>query len=167
MKGTSKLLIVIGFVFVFVGVVLIFSPIRLPQTVSYDMGSGSHFGTAIGSWGKGERVVVNFTVSGGNEQIDFHIEDPTGTTIYNTSVKSRLDYEFTAELEGSYSLNFHNPESDPEKIITIAHQRMWSQGPDITLVSAGVIILFMVWIDFFKIIFPENSNDIGTQTNAF
>jgi hypothetical protein len=162
MKGTSKLLIVIGFVFVFVGMALIFSPIRIPQEIAYDLSPGSHLGTAIGSWSKGEKIVVNFTVSGGDEQIEFHIEDPTGTTIYNTTVKSRLEYEFAAELEGSYSFNFHNPQTEPEKTLTMTHQRMWSQGPDITLVSAGIIILFMVWIDFFKIIFPENRNDVYT-----
>ena len=70
-------------------------------------------------------------------------------------------------LEGSYSLNFHNPQTEPEKIINITQQRMWSQGPNITIVSAGVIILFMVGVDFFKIIFPESSNDGDTENNAF
>jgi hypothetical protein len=164
MKRTSKLVIVIGFVFVVVGLALFFSPIRLPQTTVHDMGPGpgSHFGTAFGVCGKDEKVAVNFTVSGGDEQINFHIEDPFRTTIYNETVKHRLDYTFTTEIEGSYSLNFHNLQSESGKTITITQQRIVTRGTDLTLVGAGVIIVIMVWVDFFKIVFPENKEDVDT-----
>jgi len=164
MKTTSKLLIIIGFIFIAVGLSLLFSPIRLPQTEAYYMGPGpgSHFGTGFGVWRKGEKVAVNFTVSGGDEQINFHIEDPFRTTIYNETVKHKLDYTFAAEIEGSYSLNFHNLQSDSGKTITITRQRIVTQGLDITLIGAGVIIVIMIGLGFFKIIFPEIKEDIDT-----
>jgi hypothetical protein len=164
MKKTSKLLIVIGFVFVFAGMTLYFSPIRLPQNVVYDVGPGpgSHLGMGFGVWGKGEKVAVNFTVSGGDEQIDFHIEDPLRTTIYNETVKNGLDYTFTTEIEGSYSLYFYNLQSESGKTITITHQRIVTQGLDITLIGSGVIIVIMFGLGLFKIIFPESMEDIDT-----
>jgi hypothetical protein len=107
MKNTSKLLIVIGFILIVVGLALFFSPIRMPQTAVYEMGPGSGtLGMGFGVWGEGEEVSVNFTVSGGDEQINFRIEDPSRTRIYDETVKQKLDYTFTAETEGSYSIEF-------------------------------------------------------------
>jgi hypothetical protein len=157
MKNTSKLLIAIGFILIAVGLALFFSPIRIPQTAVHDMdpGPGSHMGMGFGVWGEGEKVAVNFTVSGGDEQIDFRIEDPFRTTIYNEIVKHRLDYTFTAEIEGSYSIEFQNLQSDSGKTLTITRQRIVTRGLDLTLVGAGVIIVIMFGLGFFKIIFPE------------
>jgi hypothetical protein len=164
MKNTSKLLIVIGFVFIAVGLALFFSPIRIPQATVHDMGPGpgSHFGMGFGVWEKGEKVAVNFTVSGGDEQIEFRIEDPSRTTIYNATVKHGLDYTFTAETEGSYSLEFQNLQSESGKTITITHQRIVTRGLDLTLIGAGVIIVIMIGLGLFKIVFPENMEDIDT-----
>ena len=164
MKTTSKLLIVIGFIFIIMGLGLLFSPIRLPHTEAYYMGPGpgTHMGTGIGIWGKGDKIAVNFTVSGGDEQINFHIEDPFRTTIYNETVKQKLDYTFVAEIEGSYGLYFHNLQSESGKTITITSQRIVTQGLDITLIGAGVIIVIMIGLGFFKIIFPEIKEDIDT-----
>ncbi len=164
MKTTSKLLIVIGFIFIAVGLGLRVSPIKLPQTAAYDTGPGpgSHLGVGFGVWGKGEEVAVNFTVSGGDEQIEFSIEDPFRTTIYNETVKNGLEFTFTAEIDGSYSLNFHNLQSESGKTITITHQRIVTQGLDVTLIGAGVIIVIMFGLGFFKIIFPEIMEDVDT-----
>jgi hypothetical protein len=157
MKNTSKLLIVIGFILIVVGLALFFSPIRMPQTAVYEMGPGSGtLGMGFGVWGEGEEVSVNFTVSGGDEQINFRIEDPSRTRIYDETVKQKLDYTFTAETEGSYSIEFQTLQSDCEKIITITRQRIVTRGLDLTLVGAGVIIVIMIGLAFFKIIFPEN-----------
>lgn len=163
MKGTSKLLIVIGFVFVAVGLALFFSPIRIPQTAVHDMGPGpgSHFGMGFGVWEKGEEVAVNFTVSGGDEQIEFHMEDPFRTIIYNETVKHGLDFTFTAETEGSYSLDFQNLQSDSGKTITITRQRIVTRGLDLTLVGAGIIVI-LIGLGLFKIIFPKRMEDINT-----
>jgi hypothetical protein len=164
MKRISKLLIVIGFVFIALGLALFFSPIRISQTVVHDIGPspGSYFGMGFGVWGKGEKVAVNFIVSGGDEQIDFRIEDPFRTTIYNATVKHRLDFTFTAETEGSYSLDFQNLQGDSGKTITITRQRIVTRGLDLTLVGAGVIIVITVGLGLFKIIFPERMENIDT-----
>ena len=164
MKTTSKLLIAIGFIFIAVGLGLLFSPIRLPQTEAHYMGPGpgSHFGTGFGIWGKGDKIAVNFTVSGGDEQINFYIEDPFRTTIYNETVKHGLDFTFVAENDGSYSLNFHNLQSESGKTITITSQRIVTQGLDTTMIGAGVIIVIMFGLGLFKIIFPEIREDIDT-----
>jgi len=105
---------------------------------------------------------VNFTVSGGDEQINFHIEDPFRTTIYNETVKHGLDFTFVAENDGSYSLNFHNLQSESGKTITITSQRIVTQGLDTTMIGAGVIIVIMFGLGLFKIIFPEIREDIDT-----
>ena len=164
MKTTSKLLIVIGFIFIAVGLGLLFSPIRLPHTEAHYMGPGpgTHFGTGFGIWGKGDKIAVNFTVSGGDEQINFYIEDPFRTTIYNETVKHGLDFTFVAENDGSYSLNFHNLQSESGKTITITSQRIVTQGLDTTMIGAGVIIVIMFGLGLFKIIFPEIREDIDT-----
>jgi hypothetical protein len=156
MKNTSKLLIAIGFILVVVGLALFFSPIRMPQTVVYEMGPGSGtLGMAFGVWEKGEEVSVNFTVSGGDEQVNFRIEDPSRTTIYDEMVKQRLDYTFTAETGGSYSIKFQTLQSEYEKTITLMRQRSVTRGLDLTLVGAGGIIVIMFGLGLFKIIFPE------------
>jgi hypothetical protein len=156
MKNASKLLIAIGFILIVVGLALFFSPIRMPQTGVYEMGPGSgSMGMGFGVWEEGEEVSVNFTVSGGDEQISFRLKDPSRTTIYNDIVKQKLDYTFTAETGGSYSVEFQNIESDGEKTITITRQRIVTRGLDLTLVGAGVIIVIMFGLGFFKIIFPE------------
>jgi hypothetical protein len=156
MKNTSKLLIVIGFILIVVGLALFFSPIRIPQTAVHNMGPGSgSLGMGFGVWKKGEEVAVNFTVSGGDEQINFRIKDPSRTTIYNEIVKQRLNYTFTAETGGSYSIEFQNVQSDGEKTITITRQRIVTRGLDLTLVGAGVIIVIMFGLGLFKIIFPD------------
>ena len=161
MKNTSKLLIVIGFILIAVGLALFFSPIRMPQTGVHKMGPGSGtLGMGFGVWGKGEEVSVNFTVSGGDEQINFRIKDPSRTTIYDETVKQRLDYTFTAETGGSYSIEFQMLQSDYEKTITITCQRIVTRGLDLTLVGAGVIIVIMFGLGLFKLIFPENQEPL-------
>ena len=162
MKTSSKLLIVIGLIFIAVGLALIFSPIRRPHTEDYYTGPGGHMGMGFGSWRQGDRVAVNFTVSGGDEQIDFHIEDQLRTAIYNVTVKHGLDYTFTAENDGSYSLYFHNLQIDSGKTITITSQRIVTQGVDITLIGAGVIIVIMFGLGLFNIIFPEIRENVDT-----
>jgi hypothetical protein len=155
MKNTKKLMIIIGFVFIFAGVALRVFPVRIPQQVTHDEIHGGSMGGSLGYWGKGETVPVNITVSGGDAQVNVYIKDPTRTVIYQDTITNNLNYEFTAETGGSYGLNLEITESESAKTLTIMQQRMWSRGPDITLIIAGIIIAVMAWTDFLKIIFPE------------
>lgn len=110
-------------------------------------------------YGKSYNVI---TVSGGDEQIEFRIEDPFRTIIYNDTVKYGLDFTFTAEIEGSYSLEFQNLQSESGKTIAITRQRIVTRGLDTTLIGAGVIIVIMIGLGLFKMIFPERIKDIDT-----
>jgi hypothetical protein len=58
---------------------------------------------------EGDRTEGGFTVSGGNEEVRFYIENPSGVIIYDAGiVKTRLSRGFTAGVSGIYSLYFEN-----------------------------------------------------------
>jgi hypothetical protein len=62
---------------------------------------------------EGDRTEGGFTVSGGNEEVRFYIENPSGVIIYDAGiVKTRLEHGtgFTAGVSGIYSLYFENLE---------------------------------------------------------
>jgi len=69
---------------------------------------------------EGDRTEGGFTVSGGNEEVRFYIENPSGAIIYDAGiVKTRLSRGFTAEDSGVYSLYFENLEPLSDKVIHI------------------------------------------------
>ena len=144
---TSKLLIVIGFIFIVVGLTLYFSPIMSSHTEVYDIGigPGSDYGIAIDQV-KGKSVAVNFTVSGGDEKIDFHIEDPFHTTIYAETVINELDFDFIAEFEGRYRFVFINQQSESGKTILLHEQLTVTRGVDITITIVGVSFLILAYL---------------------
>lgn len=58
---------------------------------------------------EGDRTEGGFTVSGGNEEVRFYIENPSGVIIYDAGiVKTRLSRGFTAGVSGIYSFYFEN-----------------------------------------------------------
>ena len=76
------------------------------------------------SWylSEGDRTEGGFTVSGGNEEVRFYIENPSGAIIYDAGiVKTRLEHGtgFTAEDSGIYSLYFENLEPLSDKRIHV------------------------------------------------
>jgi hypothetical protein len=148
-------MIVIGFVFIVAGLALRVSPVRIPQKTIYDVSYGGGRITSLGYWGNGETVPVTIIVSDGDAQVKFYIYDPTGTEVYQGTTTTSMNYEFTTENVGLYKLHFEILESEDAKTVTIMKQLMWSQGPDITLIVAGIIIVFVAWTDLLKFIFPE------------
>lgn len=76
--------------------------------------------TLVLSWylQEGDRTEGGFAVSGGNEEIIFHIKNPSGVIIYNAGiVKTQLWYGFTAENSGIYSFYFENQEYSSQKLV--------------------------------------------------
>jgi len=58
---------------------------------------------------EGDRTEGGFTVSGGNEEVRFYIENPSGAIIYDAGiVKTRFSRGFTAGVSGIYSFYFEN-----------------------------------------------------------
>jgi len=69
---------------------------------------------------EGDRTEGGFTVSGGNEEVRFYIENPSGVIIYDAGiVKTRLSTGFTAGYSGIYSLYFENLEPLSDKCIHV------------------------------------------------
>jgi len=69
---------------------------------------------------EGDRTEGGFTVSGGNEEVRFYIENPSGVIIYDAGiVKTGLSTGFTAEYSGIYSLYFENLELLSDKCIHV------------------------------------------------
>ena len=71
---------------------------------------------------EGDRTEGGFTVSGGNEEVRFYIENPSGAIIYDAGiVKTRLEHGtgFTAGVSGIYSLYFENLEPLSDKRIHV------------------------------------------------
>lgn len=67
---------------------------------------------------EGDRTEGGFTVSGGNEEVRFYIENPSGAIIYDAGiVKTRLSTGFTAGVSGIYSFYFENLEPLSDKVI--------------------------------------------------
>jgi hypothetical protein len=150
MKRTAQLIILTGIVMTVLGSIIYFSPIKLPQTTDYDLEPLRAFSLTTHR-DKGERVEGYFTVLGGNDEIDFHIEDPYGTIIYDSGiVKSRKDFAFTTEFEGVYTLFFANTQTESGKTIFLTQQRNVTRGVDLVIIVVGVFFLILGLAYFYQ-----------------
>lgn len=91
---------------------------------------------------EGDRTEGGFTVSGGNEEVRFYIENPSGAIIYDAGiVKTRLSTGFTAEDSGIYSLYFENLEPLSDKRIHVRFRSPYE--PRITIFDVlGLSMMF-------------------------
>ena len=96
----------------------------------------------------GDRTEGGFTVSGGNEEIRFYIENPSGAIIHDAGiVKTRLDYGFTAGNSGIYSFYFDNQEYTSKKTVHASFRSPYEPSINrfevlgLSLMFAGSVIL--------------------------
>jgi len=147
MKRTSQLLILSGIVIMVLGLLVYFFPIKIAQNDTYEFAPLRAL-SLTQHRGKGERVEGYFTVLGGNDEIEFHIEDPYGTIIFDAGiVKSRKDFAFTTEFEGVYTLFFGNHQSNSGKTVFLTEQRtLIGEGlaSAIALIGVGILIFGFV-----------------------
>ena len=156
MKTTSKILLVIGFVFIIIGFGLFLSPVTVRHTEVYIFHGGSAgMGMGIGFWKENEIFTVNFTLPRGNTTIALQIKGPSGI-VYDEIVTESLNHSFTVETEGYYGLDLQaTSDSDSEKTMTFPRQNIVTHGIDTTLMGAGVILVVMIGLGGYRMIFPE------------
>jgi len=65
----------------------------------------------------GDHVSGRITLVGNS--INFTVSDPEGRVILNYTVSNPLDFQFTTERAGTYSLHFENWSSDEIKSVTL------------------------------------------------
>jgi len=117
-RRTSSVLMFVGMSVLISGFYLAFFWMKLRQG-HYNVEGGSVLQL---SWylQEGDRTEGGFTVSGGNEEVRFYIENPSGEIIYDARiVKTRLSSGFTAEDSGIYSLYFGNLEPLSDKRVHV------------------------------------------------
>jgi len=149
-KTTAELLIGVGIGLMILGLILYSFPIKLPDNNIYELDPLRSVSITTHR-DKGERVEGYFTVRDGNEEIEFKIEDPYGTAIYDAGiVKSRRDFCFTTEFEGVYTYFFGNYQSNSGKTIFLTEQRVFTRGLDLAIVGIGVGILILGFAGFYE-----------------
>jgi hypothetical protein len=125
------------------GSIIYFSPIKIAQNDTYEIDPLRAM-SLTQHRDKGERVEGYFTVLGGNDEIEFHIEDPYGTTIFDAGiVDNRKDFAFTTEYEGVYTLFFGNKQQESGKTVFLTVQRNVTQGVDVIIIVIGVCFLIL------------------------
>jgi len=108
-----SLLILIGATLLIIGVGFVFSSLEektVPMNPTvFDVKPGEGWVYTIYNVKKDEIVHIEFSVSGGSNDIDFYIKDPSGGYIYGPlRVYNGLSYEFKATESGNYEFVFDN-----------------------------------------------------------
>jgi len=117
-RRTSLVLMFVGMSVLVSGFYLAFFWMKLRQGY-YNVEGGAVLQLS-GYLEKGDRTEGGFTVSGGNEEVKFYVENPSGVIIYDAGiVKTGLSRGFTAGYSGIYSLYFENLEPLSDKRIHV------------------------------------------------
>jgi len=146
----AEVLTVVGIVLTVLGLLFYISPFVLISTDNYDISSGGEM-SLTRYREKSERIEGYFTVTGGNEEIEFYIEDPFGVVIHNGgTVKSRHDFALTTEHSGVYTLIFENKQQS-DKVVFLSGE-MVIIGSDASLIIAilGILFLIIGMIDIYQ-----------------
>ena len=138
----AEVLTIVGIVLTVLGLLFYISPFVLISTDNYDISpSGGMSFTQHRE--KSERIEGYFTVIGGNEEIEFYIEDPFGVIVHNGGIiKSRHDFALTTEHSGVYTLIFENKQQSG-KVVFLSSE-MVIIGSDASLIIAILGILFLI-----------------------
>ncbi|MDH5746847.1 MAG: emp24/gp25L/p24 family protein [Candidatus Bathyarchaeota archaeon] len=138
----AEALTTIGIVVTVLGLLFFTSILILTSTDDYDISPGGEM-SLTRHREKGERIEGYFTVLGGNEEIEFYVEDPFGVIIHNAGIiKSRHDFALTTEHSGVYTLFFGNKQQSG-KVVYLS-SKMMIIGPDASLAITILGILFLI-----------------------
>ncbi len=133
-------LLSVGSVIMVVGIMFYFFPIRTDQNEDWNVQALREF-TATKNCDQGHRTEAYFTIRGGNEQLRFWIKDPYGATIYDAgTVTGRLDFAFTAEHTGAYTLYFFNAQTASKTVYFTEKNDAASIGVIIALVGFLIML---------------------------
>jgi hypothetical protein len=146
----AKTLTTIGIVATVLGLLFYSSLLTLTSTDNYDILPGGEM-SLTRHYEKSERIEGHFTVQGGDEEIEFYIEDPHGVIIHDAGViKSRHDFDLTTEHSGIYTLFFGN-EQQSDKVVSLSNKTV-IMSPDVSLAITilGILFLIVGMIDIYQ-----------------
>lgn len=139
-----------GIVLTVLGLLFYTSILTLTSTDNYNVSPGGET-SLTRHREKGERIEGYLTVLGGDEEIEFYIEDPFGVIIHNAGIiKSRHDFALTTEHSGVYTLFFGNKQQT-DKVVSLS-RNMMIIGPDASLAITilGILFLTLGLIDIYR-----------------
>lgn len=116
-------LTIVGIAVIILGLFFCLNPFRVSYTRTVNI-------DPLGEWSvdsgprRGERVEGYLTVTGGDEEVWFTIEDPNGLVIDYVGVIRRIDFAFTAEYNGQYWFRVSNTQQDAAKTVSLTRQRI-------------------------------------------
>jgi len=146
----AEALATIGIVVTVLGLLFFTSILILPSTDDYDISPGGEM-SLTRHREKGERIEGHFTVLGGNEEIEFYVEDPFGVIIHDAGIiKSRHDFALTTEHSGVYTLFFGNKQQSGK--VVLLSRKMIIIGPNVSLAITilGILFLILGMIDIYQ-----------------
>jgi len=158
-------LAIVGIAVLIFGLFFLLNPLRIPHTDTINL-------DPLGEWWqyrdrqRGERVEGTLTVTGGNEEVWFAIEDPNGVTVDYVGVNRRIDFAFTAEYDGMYLFRVNNSQQDSGKTVFLTEQlvaggltrEFW-----LAIIGAGAFSLGLGLIGYFS---EKRLQDRKTETHA-
>jgi len=115
---------------------------------------------------RGERVEGSLTVTGGDEEAWFTIEDPNGLVIDYVGVIRRIDFAFTAEYTGQYWFRVSNAQQDSGKTVFLTERIIVSSLTRefwLLIVGAGAFSLGLGLFGYFS---EKRLQDKKTETQA-
>lgn len=116
-------LAILGIAVMIFGLFFCLNPFRVLYTRTINLDPLSEWSTDLGPR-RGETVEGYLTVTGGNEEVWFTIEDPNGMVIDYVGVNGRINFAFTAEYDGSYHFRISNSQQDAGKTVSFTERKI-------------------------------------------
>jgi len=146
----AEALTTIGIVLTVLGLLFYTSILTSTSTDDYDVSPGGET-SLTRHREKGERIEGYLTVLGGDEEIEFYIEDPLGVIIYNAGIiKSRHDFALTTEHSGVYTLFFGNKQQSGKVVYLSRKMIIISPNVSLAIVILGILFLILGMIDIYQ-----------------
>jgi len=145
-------LTIVGIAVIVFGLFFCLNPFRVQYTRTVTI-------EPLGEWSidtgpqRGERVEGYLTVTGGNEEVWFTIEDHNGMVVDQVGVTRRINFAFTAEYTGEYWFRVSNPQQDAEKTVSLTEQKIvreLSLEFWLLIISAGAFTLGLGLIGYYS-----------------
>jgi hypothetical protein len=158
-------LAIVGIAVMIFGLFFLLNPLRVPHTNTINLDPLGE-GFLYRDRQRGERVEGSLTVTGGDEEVWFTIEDPNGVTVDYVGVNRRIDFAFTAEYDGMYLYRVNNAQQDSGKTVFLTEQLVVDRLTRefwLVIVGAGAFSLGLGLIGYFS---EKRLQDRKTKTQV-